>query len=563
MSVDFILPDIGEGIVECELVEWRIKEGDIIVEDQPVADVSTDKALVEITSMHTGRVDKLYYQQGDIAKVHTPLFSIDVDANTGDNKNNMNKNGVNKIDVNKSSANKSNGQASDNNGQQHRTMSQSADIDDVSSDNDNSSSSISNDNNVNTTTGEQIIDFILPDIGEGIVECEVVEWQISEGDLIEEDQRVADVSTDKALVEITSMHTGRVVKLYYAQGETAKVHSPMFAIAVAGTGATTAPDTSQTATPVQTDSTPPVNTAARQGKKVLTTPAVRRIARENNLDLTLVPATGKNGRVLKEDVLNFLQQGNTATAAESTDQPSSAQPTPQQDRVEPIKGIRAVMAKTMMESVSSIPHFTYVDEVDMSRLIALRKELKADLEQQGIRLTMMPFFIKALSLAIKQYPILNSRINDDCTELHYLASHNIGIAVDSPSGLLVPNIKNVQNLNIIEIAQHSNRLTEQARAARLSPADLQGGTITISNVGAIGGTVATPIINKPQVAIVALGKVQSLPRFDADGNVCAQQIMTISWSGDHRVIDGATMARFSNAWKTYLENPSSMLMTMS
>ena len=414
-----------------------------------------------------------------------------------------------------------------------------------------------------------LADFVLPDIGEGIVECELVEWRIKEGDFINEDQSVADVSTDKALVEITAMHTGRVNKLYYQQGDIAKVHTPLFSIDIegdsdseSGGGSSVAESEKNTAV----DVTKNADESALNSEKVkiqnnaLATPAVRRIARENNLDLSLVPSSGKDGRVLKDDVLNYLSADAVSTKA-VVNTPSLE--VVQLDHIEPIKGIKAIMAAAMSESVATIPHFTYADEVNMSELIALRTELKERYIKQGIRLTMMPFFIKALSLSLKQFPILNSQVNEDCTELKYLASHNIGMAVDSPSGLLVPNIKNVQDLSIVEIAEHSNRLTEQARAGRMSPNDLKGGTITISNVGAIGGTIATPIISKPQVAIVALGRVQTLPRFDVEGNVSAQKIMTISWSGDHRVIDGATMAYFSNTWKAFLENPASMLMTMS
>lgn len=414
-----------------------------------------------------------------------------------------------------------------------------------------------------------LADFVLPDIGEGIVECELVEWRIKEGDFINEDQSVADVSTDKALVEITAMHTGRVNKLYYQQGDIAKVHTPLFSIDIegesdseSGGGSHVAESEKNTAV----DVTKNADESALNPEKVkiqnnaLATPAVRRIARENNLDLSLVPSSGKDGRVLKDDVLNYLSADAVSTKA-VVNTPSLE--VVQLDHIEPIKGIKAIMAAAMSESVATIPHFTYADEVNMSELIALRTELKERYIKQGIRLTMMPFFIKALSLSLKQFPILNSQVNEDCTELKYLASHNIGMAVDSPSGLLVPNIKNVQDLSIVEIAEHSNRLTEQARAGRMSPNDLKGGTITISNVGAIGGTIATPIISKPQVAIVALGRVQTLPRFDVEGNVSAQKIMTISWSGDHRVIDGATMAYFSNTWKAFLENPASMLMTMS
>ena len=420
-----------------------------------------------------------------------------------------------------------------------------------------------------------LADFVLPDIGEGIVECELVEWRIKEGDFINEDQSVADVSTDKALVEITAMHTGRVNKLYYQQGDIAKVHTPLFSIDIEGESDSDSESESESGAGIHiaesekntaVDVTKNADESALNPEKVkiqnnaLATPAVRRIARENNLDLSLVPSSGKDGRVLKDDVLNYLSADAVSTKA-VVNTPSLE--VTQLDYIEPIKGIKAIMAAAMSESVATIPHFTYADEVNMSELIALRTELKERYAKQGIRLTMMPFFIKALSLSLKQFPILNSQVNEDCTELKYLASHNIGMAVDSPSGLLVPNIKNVQDLSIVEIAEHSNRLTEQARAGRISPNDLKGGTITISNVGAIGGTIATPIISKPQVAIVALGRVQTLPRFDVEGNVSAQKIMTISWSGDHRVIDGATMAHFSNTWKAFLENPASMLMTMS
>lgn len=429
-------------------------------------------------------------------------------------------------------------------------------------------------------------DFILPDIGEGIVECEIIEWRVQEGDIIHEDQPVADVSTDKAIVEIPSMFNGKVVKLYYDVGDIAKVHAPLFAIDVNGAGSESqsaenstqttanASATESTTQPVINEVVPPAEPAfethANSGK-VLTTPAVRRIARENQVDLREVAGTGKNGRVLKEDMLSYLANLNTGTpsittgASTQTHTASSAtyQPAASQDRVEPIKGVKAVMAKHMAESVATIPHFTYADEVDMTALIALRQKLKEAYAAEGIKITMMPLFMKALSLAMKAFPIMNSQANDDFTELRYIADHNIGMAVDSKVGLLVPNVKSVQNLTIVELAQEITRLTDVARAGKVSQEDLKHGTITISNVGAIGGTVATPIINKPEVAIVALGKVQKLPRFDEQGNVSARQIMTISWSGDHRVIDGGTIARFSNLWKSYLEDPSSMIMAMT
>lgn len=529
MKKDFILPDIGEGIVECELVEWLVKEGDTIVEDQPVCDVMTDKALVQIPAVFNGVVSKLYYAKGDIAKVHAPLFEMTLEGSA-------------EAPVAAASA-----------------VATSAAT----------PSAI-------TASGLVVEDFLLPDIGEGIVECEVVDWLVKEGDIIAEDQAVCDVMTDKALVQIPAKYAGKVVKLYTAKGDIAKVHAPLFAIErmVEGAAVPVAAAVTSVAAPVaaSTPAAPTLSTAAAANNgKAVASPAVRRLARELAIDLTQVPGTGAKGRVYKEDVQNFAAgvKAPVCAAATTAKVPASAVTVTATTsaatggrRVEPIKGIKAAMARQMAESVATIPHFTYCEEIDLTELIALRLSLKDNLAKQGIKLTMMPFFMKAMSLALNEFPILNTQVNADCSELTYFDDHNIGIAVDSKVGLLVPNIKGCQAKSIVEIAKDLTRLTDLAREGRVSPADLKGGTITISNIGAIGGTVATPIINKPEVAIVALGKVQQLPRFDEKGHVVARSIMQVSWSGDHRVIDGGTIARFTNLWKKYLEEPSAMLVAM-
>ena len=521
MSIDFILPDIGEGIVECELVEWLVAEGDIIAEDQPVADVMTDKALVQIPAMHSGVVDKLYYAKGDIAKVHSPLFAM---TPVGENAPAVAEE-VTEVPV-------------------AQTVAESA---------------------APVVSGTQVEDFILPDIGEGIVECELVEWLVAEGDVIEEDQPIADVMTDKALVQIPAMHKGTVVKLYYAKGEIAKVHSPLFAVEIVATGQAVAAapvvEAPKASAPKAVATKVPVaaaNTASAKvvNEKAVASPAVRRVARELNVNIHQVPGSGKKGRVYKEDVVAF----NEAPAVSATPTAAAAQAVTGGTRVEPIRGIKAVMAKAMVNSVSTIPHFTYCEEIDMTNLIKLRGELKEVYAKQDIKLTMMPFFMKAMSLALKQFPLVNTQVNEDCTELTYFDDHNIGMAVDSKVGLLVPNVKQVQTKSILDLATDITRLTNDARSGRVPAADLKGGTITISN---IGGTVATPIINKPESAIVALGKLQKLPRFNDKGEVEARSIMQVSWSGDHRTIDGGTIARFCNLWKSFLEEPSNMLVHMS
>ncbi|MGB0895642.1 MAG: dihydrolipoyllysine-residue acetyltransferase [Parashewanella sp.] len=517
MIKDFILPDIGEGVVECELVEWLAAEGDVVVEDQPIADVMTDKALVQIPAPNAGKITKLYYAKGEIAIVHQPLYAVEIEGEGNNETSESAKETVAEVAVG--------------------------------------------------STGTQIEDFLLPDIGEGIVECELVEWLVAEGDDVIEDQPIADVMTDKALVQIPAMKAGKISKLYYAKGEIAIVHKPLFAIEVASEGMSEQDSVTieSAVEPVATSAVSQThNEPVRQGK-ALASPAVRRMARSLDIDISKVTGSGKNGRVYKQDIEAFVAgNGNSPVPAAANSSTAAEVATVSvTDRVEPIRGVQAVMARMMQESVSTIPHFTYCDEIDMTDLMVMRKAMKDKYSSDELKLTMMPFFMKALSLAIKEYPVLNTRVNEDCTELTYLSSHNIGMAVDSKVGLLVPNVKDVQDKSILEVAAEITRLTKDARNGRVSPNDLKQGSISISNIGAIGGTVATPIINKPEVAIVALGKVQKLPRFNSKGEVEARHIMQVSWSGDHRIIDGGTIARFCNLWKQYLEQPQEMLLAMS
>lgn len=525
---DFILPDIGEGIVECELLEWLIKEGDVIEEDQPVAEVMTDKATVQIPAMYAGKVAKLYYQTGDIAKVHSPLFAMDLNDDNGQEAPIGSQAMI--AQATPPSTQQSQSHAADSLGQIHSE------------------------------------DFILPDIGEGIVECEIVKWLVNEGEQVAEDQAVVEVMTDKALVEIPAKHSGVIAKHYYSMGDIAKVHTPLYALDIAAASAGI--DTMQPTHALADDSashsqnTRQSTTVVRQGK-ALASPAVRRLAKEQNIDISQVSGTGKKGRVLKQDIQTHLNdpqgQAPSGPTASTAHKQAVQTQVPGGKRTEPIRGIRAAMAKQMSQSVFTIPHFSVSEEICMDNLIATRAELKQQFEAEDIKLSFMPFFIKAMSLALSQFPIINSQVNDDCTEITYFDDHNIGLAVDSKIGLMVPNIKQVQSLSLLEVAKEVNRLVSAARQGKLSASDIKGGTISISNIGVLGGTVATPVINKPEAAIVALGKMQRLPRFDHNDQVVATNIMHVSWSADHRFIDGATMVRFNNMWKSYLENPLTML----
>ncbi|QHD49738.1 2-oxo acid dehydrogenase subunit E2 [Vreelandella aquamarina] len=413
-------------------------------------------------------------------------------------------------------------------------------------------------------------DFLLPDIGEGIVECEVVEWRVAEGDTIEEDQPIVEVMTDKALVEITAPEAGTVTKLYVPQGKIAKVHAPLYAYQTAGqtNSDTTATEQAPSAPPsshgvAADEGQPPKSQAvtAASSSKVPASPAVRRLVREHSLALSEISGSGKDGRVLKEDVLAHLNAPAVSTQTASVAVPSSTGLAP--SKVEPLRGVRAVMAKRMVEAASSIPHFHYGEEIDVTELLALRERLKPQLEAKGERLTLMPLFMKAMALAVAETPIINAQLNSEANELSYYGQCNIGMAVDSKAGLLVPNVKGVEGLTLFEIAKEVGRLTNAAREGRVEQADLKGGTISISNIGALGGTYAAPIINAPEAAIVAIGKTQWLPRFDEHGAVQRRAILTVTWAGDHRFIDGGTIARFCNAWKGFLEAPESMLLHLA
>ncbi|MBS4153105.1 dihydrolipoyllysine-residue acetyltransferase [Cobetia sp. MC34] len=603
---DFILPDIGEGIVECELVKWLIKEGDVIEEDQPVAEVMTDKALVEIPAPHAGTVVKLYCQEGEIARVHAPLFAVDDGSDSNSDKTGHGEREDDHAGDVMTVAAPARSTAQTQSAASQATSSQS----DVTT----SAPAAAATNGAAATPTAAALerrsrDFILPDIGEGIVECEVVTWHVAEGDTVEEDQTIVDVMTDKALVEITASEPGRIVRFHYAQGENARVHTPLYAyVPDEETEAESAESTESDVTAPEHKQVQPERLAEHRQEgddksdkksgqdgrhqesrpRIPATPAVRRLLREHQLDIQAIAGSGRNGRVLKEDVLAYLKQSEAhetdvtpddshkVGAAAETDKAAAeacavvsdvASDEERSSRLEskavPLKGVAAVMARRMVQASTQIPHFHYGDELDITDLLALRARLKVRAEQQGIRLTLMPFIMKAMALAVIEEPILNARLSEDESEILYQGACNIGMAVDSASGLMVPNVKGVERLSILEIAREVGRLTEAARSGRVAQADLKGGTLSISNIGALGGTYAAPIINQPEVAIVALGRTQRLPRFDGEGNVCARDIMTITWAGDHRIIDGGTIARFSNLWKHYLEHPDEMLLSLS
>ncbi|KAF4581115.1 dihydrolipoamide branched chain transacylase E2 [Ophiocordyceps camponoti-floridani] len=400
---------------------------------------------------------------------------------------------------------------------------------------------------------------LLADIGEGIVECEVIQWFVEPGAHVDEFSPLCEVQSDKASVEITSRFAGTVKKLHYEPGEMAKVGQPFVDIDIAGD------DPTPTPTPIRTPEQTPLGNAIpspveqrRKGKMAaLATPAVRHVSRELDVDIAQVEGSGRDGRVLKEDLYRFVKMRDAEAGQPVPSPPDVTPPTPpptmtageqseQTERRVPLTQTQQQMFKTMTRSLS-IPHFLYADEIDLSDLLSY-----------------LPFIIKAVSLALYQYPLLNGRVDlpesGGKPSLVLRSRHDVGVAMDTPQGLVVPVVRDVGNRTIVAIASELSRLQRRALAGRLSPADMSGGTVTVSNVGNIGGTYLSPVIVEREVAILGIGRLRAVPAFDGEDRVVKRHVCNFSWSADHRVVDGATLARAAGVVRRVVEEPDVMLM---
>ncbi|KAG6798319.1 lipoamide acyltransferase component [Apis mellifera caucasica] len=408
-----------------------------------------------------------------------------------------------------------------------------------------------------------VVPFKLSDIGEGIRDVTIKEWYVKPGDRVSQFDNICEVQSDKASVTITSRYDGLIKALHYKVDDIVLIGNSLLDIELDDDNGNAQDKTTISENLQQQQQQQTTNTKSKQNfesneekhivKKILATPAVRRIAMEKNINLKDVVSNGKDGRVLKEDILNHLEKISVNPMGEKVEEKSTM------ETVVPIKGYSKHMWKTMTQSLN-IPHFVYSDECNINRLIDYRNEVKDSLKDEGISLSFMPFFIKAASRALEKVPQLNSWLDEENQALRVQKSHNIGIAMDTSEGLIVPNIKDVQNLNIIEITKELNRLQKFGKKSSIPLNDLSNTTFTLSNIGVVGGTYTKPVILPPQIVIGAFGKIQKLPRFDDKQNIVATNIISISWAADHRVVDGVTMAKYSNFWKYYIENPIFLLL---
>ncbi|KAK7753216.1 hypothetical protein SLS62_004735 [Diatrype stigma] len=467
-----------------------------------------------------------------------------------------------------------------------------------------------------------------------IVECEIIQWFVEPEARVEEFSPLCEVQSDKASVEITSRFSGIVKKLHYEAGEMAKVGKPFVDIDIQGgvkqedldalTASESTPSPKDASEPLMNESLskPPESSDLRSTEShgrtsgeskhqaqppkgrfaSLATPAVRHLSKELDVDIIDIQGTGKDGRVLKEDIYRFVEARKSPkqeqqptlspppTSPSFTAMPPPAETDKQVETVVPLTNTQAQMFKTMTRSLS-IPHFLYADEVDFSRLHDLRQRLNKMLSQQPAvfagaattttdqqimvsKLSYLPFVIKAVSMALYQYPILNARVDTDAADgngngignkpaaLVHRSQHNVGVAMDTAAGLLVPVVRDVGRRSVLSVAAELVRLQSAAAAGRLSPQDLRGGTVTVSNIGSLGGTYVAPVVVDREVAILGLGRVRDVPAFSDDGEdrVVRRRVCNLSWSADHRVVDGATLARAAEVVRGFLEEPGTMVM---
>ncbi|MEJ5976363.1 2-oxo acid dehydrogenase subunit E2 [Novosphingobium sp. PS1R-30] len=553
----FRLPDIGEGIAEAEIVAWHVKVGDRIEEDSPIADMMTDKATVEMESPVTGVVREVAGEVGDTVAIGSPLVVIETEG-----------------------------------GEAYAEPAPAAEPEPKAKPAVNSAPARAEPVEAPAASGKGRFVFRLPDIGEGIAEAEIVAWHVKVGDRIEEDSPIADMMTDKATVEMESPVTGVVREIAGEVGATVAIGSPLVVIETEG-GSYEAPgpdaeevreriaaetpdaeDVERAASRLENESAPlrpskpvPPPVVRSAGGKALASPAVRARARSLGVDLAAVTG-GLDGVVRHEHLdAHLLAQKPVAPAKDAPAAKPEAKRAPEQQidgAGEQIKviGLRRRIAENMAASKRHIPHFTYVDECDVTELERWRGEFN---DQRGDKpkLTLLPFLITAICRTLPEFPMINARYDEEANVVTRYDSVHLGMAAQTPAGLMVPVIRNAQNLTLWALAAEIARLAEAAREGTAKSEELSGSTLTVTSLGPLGGIATTPVINRPEVAIIGPNKIVERPVYVSDGQggerIEKRKLMNVSISCDHRVVDGWDAASFIQALKRRIEAPLMML----
>jgi pyruvate dehydrogenase E2 component (dihydrolipoamide acetyltransferase) len=395
--------------------------------------------------------------------------------------------------------------------------------------------------------------FLLPDIGEGVVEAEILKWFVKPGDAVVEDQPLAEVMTDKATVTIPSPKRGRVTRLLWKEGDVAKVHHALVELELEGSGQEVAPvvtlpvAAADVRAAVAAEATVPVDRATpRADGRALAAPAVRALARQLGVDIQRVRATGPSGRVTKEDVR--LMAGGNGPATTPLAAPGAVE-------IVPVRGLRRRIAEKMALSKRTAAHFTFVEQVDATELVAAKDRMARGAAAEGVKLTFLPFVLKAAVAALRKFPQLNASFDEERGEIHRKRWYDLGIAAATDQGLTVPVVRRADQRSIVDLAREIARLGADSRAGRLRPEDVGSSTFTVTSLGALGGMFATPVINYPEVAILGVHRIRPTP-VARDGQVVIRDVMYVSLTSDHRVVDGTEAAAFTYEVIRHLEDPA-------
>lgn len=430
-------------------------------------------------------------------------------------------------------------------------------------------------------------EFRFPDVGEGIHEGTIVKWKVKVGDTVKEDQALGDIETAKAIVEIPSPKAGVILKLGAEEGGMIKVGDVLavigvknekYGLAVAnepeighGKGVGVVGDLPE-APPDSPSEAPEGRSATTSADNINILPFVRKLAEELKVDLTKIQGAGPGGRITEDDVRNEAAsssktQGKKSAAALPTALPAAIPAMKKTRKYDmwgyvdhvPFRGIRKTIAQHMVKSQFTAPHVTHFDQCDVTSLVKHRDKEKTRLEKQGIKLTYLPFIIKAVLRGLQEFPLLNASLDSANEDIVVKKYYNFGIAVDTPDGLMVPVLKGADKKSIIQIAKELQELAEKARSRKIDLMDLQGGSFTITSIGSLGGTFFTPVINYPEVAILGVASIRDMP-WAIKGKTVIRKILNLGVAFDHRVIDGAMAAKFLNKVMEYLRDPNLFLL---
>jgi 2-oxoglutarate dehydrogenase E2 component (dihydrolipoamide succinyltransferase) len=543
MSTDVIMPQMGESIVEGTITKWLKKVGEPVEKDEPLFEISTDKVDAEIPSPITGMLTEIRFPEGATVEINTVVAVLSGTTGAGDRAFGADTSSATPAPVNAATAPAAKPATSENEkaAPEKENEAQPAPAHGSSS------------------AG---VEVVMPQMGESIFEGTITKWLKKVGDSVEKDEPLFEISTDKVDAEIPSPVDGVLTEIKAGEGETVQIN---VVVAVIGGGTSGAGDrgiaaTVAVPTPVAVAKSEQETAALSASVQVVrSSPLVRRIAKEHNLDLRLVPGTGSGGRINKDDILRYISEGGAKTTRAPMAQSAASQvPQPKvlTAEVVPLTRMRAIIAQRMVESKRISPHVHSVYKVDMTRIVRLREREKAGFEQRnGEKLTYMPFIAVAAVEALRRYPIVNASLIENA--IHYHANINLGIAVALEWGLIVPTVREAEKRNFVNIARTINDLATRARMKKLSPDEVGGSTFTLTNSGVFGDEFGTPIINQPESAILAIGALKKEPVVltDAEGNdtIAIRSTQHFCLGFDHRLIDGADGGKFMSEFKRTLE----------